>query len=129
MNTMTLTPTARGFTLKQLLGFDALTCLAFGLALMAAPKPLAELLGVPATLLFYAGMALLPCAVLMSLASRTLAKPLVWIVVFGNFAWAAASVAVAFMFDTTALGMVFVLAQALLVAALGALEARATRAS
>jgi hypothetical protein len=127
MNTMTLTPSTRGFSLKQLLAFDAFTCLAFGALLIAASAPLAGLLGLPAGLLFYAGIVLLPCAALMLLAARSLAKPLVWIVVAGNFAWAAASVLVAFAFSTTALGFLLVLAQAFLVALLGALEARATR--
>ncbi len=129
MNAMTLTRTnTRGITLKQLLGFDALTCLAFGLLLVMAPAPLANLLGLPAGLLFYAGVALFPCAALMLLAARTLAKPLVWTVILGNFAWALASVIVAFTFETTALGLAFVLGQAALVSGLGILEIRASRA-
>ena len=127
MNTMTMNPATRGFSLKQLLGFDALTCLAFGALLIAMSAPLAALLGLPAALLFYAGVALLPCAAVMWLAARTLAKPLVWVVVIGNFAWAAASVVVAFALPTTSLGLAFVLAQAALVAILGVMEARAAR--
>jgi hypothetical protein len=127
MNTITLTRTTRGFTLKQLLGFDALTCLAFGLVLVAASATLTPLLGLPSPLLSWAGIALFPCAGLMLLAARTLSKPLVALVVAGNFAWAAGSVAVALAFETTVFGLVFMLAQALLVAALGVLEMRASR--
>jgi hypothetical protein len=115
------------FTLKQLLVVDALTCLVTGLAFVLASAPLAGYLGLPATLLFYAGVVLFPCAGLMLLASRSLAKPLVWLVIVGNFAWAAASVVVAFMLEPTTLGFVFTLAQAAVVALLGYLEARATR--
>ena len=127
MTAMTLTATPRGFTLRQLLGFDAATCLAFGVLLMSVSAPLEGLLGLPASLLFYAGVVLLPCAALMALAARTLAKPLVALVVIGNFAWAVASVVVAFAFDTTTFGLVFVLGQAVLVATLGVLEMRAAR--
>jgi hypothetical protein len=125
MNAMTLTQTTRGFTLKQLLGIDALTCAGFGTLLAVASGPLASLLGLPAGLLFYAGLVLFPCAAAMFLAMRTLAKPLVWLVIIGNFAWALGSIAVAFAFETTAFGLVFVLGQAVLVAVLGVLEMRA----
>lgn len=119
---------ARGsLTLKQLLVVDALTCLVTGLAFVLASTPLAGLLGLPAPLLFYAGVVLFPCAGLMLMASRSLAKPLVWPVIIGNFAWAAASVVVALVLEPTTLGHVFTLAQAGVVALLGYLEARATR--
>lgn len=128
MNTMNLTAAAPArFTLRQLLIIDALTCLATGALLVAASAPLAELLGLPAKLLSYAGLVLFPCAALMGAAARTRAAPLVWLVILGNFAWAAASVAVAHIYDPTRVGMVFVLAQAVVVAALGILEFRARR--
>jgi len=113
------------FKLKPLLIVDALTCLVTGIALVAAAHPLAGLLGLPDPLLFYAGVILFPCAALMLLAARTLAKPLVWMVILGNFAWGLASLAIAFFFEPTAFGHVFVLAQAALVTALGVLEWRA----
>ena len=117
----------RGFTLKQLLVVDAVTCLVTGLVFVLATTTLAGLLGYPATLLFYAGLVLFPCAGLMIVASRNLAKPLVWLVIIGNFAWAAASVVVAFALAPTAIGFVFTLAQAAVVALLGYLEMRAAR--
>src|SRR5688572_29267648 len=113
MNTLTLA-SPRGFTLKQLLVVDALTCLVTGIAFVAAAAPLAKLLGLPSALVFYAGVLLFPCAALMACAARNPAKPLVWAVILGNFAWAVASAVVAFEFDTTAFGVVFIFAQAVL---------------
>jgi hypothetical protein len=127
MNTMTMTQTTRGFTLRQLLGFDAVTCFAFGVLLLALSAPLAGLLGLPETLLFYAGVVLFPCAALMVLAARTLTRPLVWTVIIGNFAWSLASVVVAFAFDTTPFGLAFLVGQAALVAVLGVMEMRAAK--
>ncbi len=116
---------ARGFTLKQLLVVDALTCFVFGLLLIAAAAPLAALLGLPQSLLFYAGVALLPCAALMALAAKTLAKPLVAFVIVGNAAWVIASIAVVLMLEVTTLGLAFIVAQAAAVLVLAVLEWRA----
>jgi hypothetical protein len=123
--THTATLPARGFTLKQLLMVDALTCLVTGLLLVAAAEPLAALLGLPRNLLFYAGVALFPCAVLMTAAARTGTRALAWLVIVGNFAWALASVGVALALSPTATGLAFILLQAAVVAILGWLEARA----
>jgi hypothetical protein len=127
MTTMTVTQPARSFTLKQLLQFDALTCLAFGILLVLAATPLAEMLGLPQALLFYAGVALIPSAGLMWLAARAEASPLVWTVILGNLAWVAGSAIVAFAFEPNALGLAFIIAQALFVDALALLEWRAAR--
>ncbi|MBC8024546.1 MAG: hypothetical protein H7Y89_01015 [Steroidobacteraceae bacterium] len=116
---------ARGFTLKQLLVVDALTCFVFGLLLVAAAAPLAALLGLPQSLLFFAGVALVPCAGLMALAAKTLAKALVAIVIAGNTAWVIGSVAVVLMFEVTTLGLGFIVAQAAAVLTLAVLEWRA----
>src|SRR5690349_23214476 len=77
------TMAARGFTLKQLLIVDALTCVVTGVLLVAAAEPLAGLLGLPQQLLFYPGVLLFPCAGLMAVAARTTARGLVWIVILG----------------------------------------------
>jgi hypothetical protein len=130
MNTLNLAaaPTRPGFTLKQLLNFDALTCLLMGVALALGAGPLASLLGLPQTLLFYAGLALFPCAALMAITAKNQNRALVWTVILGNVAWVIGSVFVAFTFEVTALGMTFVLAQALAVDILVLLEWRALRA-
>ena len=92
------------FKLKPLLVLDALTCLVTGLVLVSAAGALAGFSGLPQSLLFYAGVILFPCAALMLLAWRTLAKSLVWLVIIGNVGWAVASVVVAFAFEPTSLG-------------------------
>lgn len=115
------TPTAR-ITLRQVLTFDALTCAAFGLLLVLAAAPLAPLVGLPAALLFWAGVVLFPSAVLMFLAARKTAPLLVWTIILGNVAWVLASIAVVFAFDVTGLGVAFVLAQAIAVLVLTVLE-------
>ena len=125
MNAMNLAAAPARFNLKQLLVVDALTCLVTGILLVAAAAPLAGLLGLPQNLLFSAGVVLFPCAGLMVMAARSLSAPLVWLVILGNIGWAVASVVVAFAFEPTAFGLVFVLAQAAVVAALGVMEWRA----
>jgi hypothetical protein len=126
MTTVTLDRSPR-FTLKQVLGFDALSCLAFGVLLMVGANPLGGPLGLPQALLFYAGVLLMPCAALMWLAARTLAQPLVWSVILGNVAWVIASVFIAFSFEATTLGLMFIAAQAIFVDVLALLEWRALR--
>jgi hypothetical protein len=126
---MTMTGATRGFTLKPLLRFDALTCAPFGALLAVGAAPLAGLLGLPQALLFYAGLALLPCAALMWVAARTLARPLVWTVILGNVAWVVASVIVALAFEPTGLGLAFIITQALFVDVLAVLQWRALRAA
>jgi hypothetical protein len=122
MTAMTLTDRAPRFTLKQVLGFDALTCAAFGALLTIGAAPLAGLLALPQSLLFYAGLVLFPCAALMWITARTLAKPLVWTVILGNVAWVVASIAVLFVFEPNMLGVAFVIAQAVVVDVLAVME-------
>ena len=117
-------PTAR-FTLKQILNFDAATCIAFGLLLVVAAAPLSGFLGLPQSLLFYAGVVLFPSAALMLIAARKLSAPLVGLVIAGNAAWVVASVIVAFALEPTGFGVAFVLAQAAAVLVLLILEWKA----
>jgi hypothetical protein len=120
--------TAPGFTLRQWLVVDALTCIAFGTLLLAAAAPLSILFGAPRSLLLVSGVVLFPCAALMAVAARTLAVPLVWLVVAGNAAWIAASIAVTWMLALTGTGLAFVTIQAAAVALLVSLEWRALKA-
>ncbi len=116
-------------SLRALLRLDAITCLACGLALSLGAGPLGALFGLPPALLLGAGLALLPCAGLMALAMRRPSRALVGLILAGNWAWAAASLAVLALTSPTALGAAFVLAQAALVAAFAWAEARAARAA
>jgi hypothetical protein len=113
-------------TLPRLaLAIDAATCAAMGALLAFFSAPLAGLLGLPAALLFYAGVALFPCAALMLMARRS--RALAWLVVAGNAAWIAGSVVVLLVTSPTALGYAFVIAQAAAVAVLAELEYMAIR--
>jgi hypothetical protein len=113
--------------LQAVLLFDALTCLAMGIALLALAAPLARFTGLPAPLLTVAGVVLLPCALAMFVAGRRqpLMAGLTWLIVFGNLVWVAASVGVLFMVpDITHFGQAFVVLQAVVVLALAVFEWR-----
>jgi hypothetical protein len=113
--------------LAAVLLFDAATCAGMGVLLLVATQGLATLLGLPAALLSWAGVLLLPCAVLMFITGRQRppAAALVMLIVLGNLAWVAASAYVALgVSGITTLGQVFVWAQALVVLVLAWLEWR-----
>ncbi|MCO5121516.1 MAG: hypothetical protein M9951_18030 [Burkholderiaceae bacterium] len=116
-------------SLRNVLGIDAVTCLAMGLALMALARPLGGLFDLPPRLLFFAGLVLLPCAALMYAAARSAGpnRALAWSVILGNLAWIVASVGVAVALAPASLGMAFLLAQAAVVAVLAGLEYRGLR--
>lgn len=103
---------------------DAISGIAMGLPLVAMTDPLAALLGLPAQLLSACGLALFPFVALMLLAARSGRPPaaLVWLVILGNAAWVLGSLYLCFSLPLTGLGQVFVLGQALAVAALAELE-------
>jgi hypothetical protein len=116
--------TDRATFLRRALLVDAATCVGTGALLALGSAPLAGLLGLPAPLLFWAGLSLFPCAAVMAwVALRTpLPRPGAWLVILGNAAWVAGSLAVLALFSPTALGWAFVIAQAVVVAALAELE-------
>lgn len=108
--------------LRWALILDAVASGAMGLLLLAAAGVLAAYLGLPGALLQAAGAILLPWTVLVAfLATRDrLRPPLLWTVVALNALWVAASLLllVSGWVAPTALGLVFVLAQAAAVAVL-----------
>lgn len=118
-------------SLRSLLLFDAATCAAMGLALILGAGPVATLTALPAGLLHYAGLSLLPIAAFMAfVALRPALQPAgARLVVLGNAAWAVASLALP-LFGWVApngLGVAFIAAQALAVVALALLERAALR--
>jgi len=117
--------------LRRVLGLDAATCLLMGLLLVSAESPLSAALGLPRGLVFWAGAALFPCAAVMAGAATMRSPPplLVWLVILGNAAWVAASVAVTMVFDPTWIGVAFVIGQACVVFFLLILERRGQAAS
>lgn len=122
-------------TLRPLLIIDAATCAAMGLALSIGAAALSALTGLPAALLFYAGLSLLPIAVFMALVARRPHPGTVRLAVLGNAAWVAASLlllASGPLFSwvaPNALGIALVSVQAIGVAALSLLEQTAARAA
>lgn len=117
--------------LRRILAVDAATCVAAGLLMAGGSTPLAPALGLPAPLLLWAGLALLPIAGLMAwLARQTrVASGLVWLIVLGNAAWVAGCLLVVIDLEPTVLGLAFVLGQALAVAVLTVLEFNGLRRS
>jgi len=115
-------------SLRPLLLIDAATCAAMGLALDIGAAPLSALTGLPAALLFYAGLSLLPIAGFMALIAWRPHPGAVRLVVLGNFAWVAASLLLLASDPITGwiapnmLGVAFVGVQAFAVAALALLE-------
>lgn len=111
---------------RRTFAVDAVTCVAAGALMALAAAPMAQITGLPQPLLVGAGIALFPVAAIMTWLSRRETAPtaLLWLVIFGNAAWAAASIAVLFLTTPTVVGAAFVVAQALTVAILTVLEYR-----
>jgi hypothetical protein len=119
--------------LQSLLVIDAATCAAMGTLLLVASGPVAALTHLPATFLFGAGAVLLPIAAFVAIVSRTRPVPR-WaakLVVQGNLAWVLASIAlpVLGLVRPNALGWVFLVGQAAVVALLAKLERDASNAA
>jgi hypothetical protein len=117
--------------LRRALVVDALASGLTGALMLVGASTLAPMLGLPTALLQGAGLVLLPyVAFVASVAARThISTPAVWAVIVCNVAWTVASVALLIdgFVTPTALGTVFVIGQALAVAALGGLQYMALR--
>ena len=116
--------------LKQVLLFDAASCLGMGAGLLIGANALAAPLGLSAALLGGAGLLLIPLGLFIGwLGTRGEAPAaLVWLVILGNLGWAAASaVLVAGLAAITAPGAAFVAGQAIGVLVLALLEWRGVR--
>lgn len=116
-------------TINRILAFDAATCALMGLLLVAAAPALSMLLGLPAGLLFYAGLLLFPIAIFMMVLSRQTVPSSVGVrlVILGNAGWVAASLGVFAFTSPNALGIAFVLLQAAVVGALAVAELAASQ--
>ena len=110
--------------IRRVLFVDAATCIGTGLFLALLAAPLARFLGLPADLLLYAGLALLPIAAfIVWVATRDqISAAGVWLVIAGNAAWVLASLALLFAVSPTVLGYAFVIGQAVIVGALAEME-------
>jgi hypothetical protein len=112
--------------LRRTLVADAAISGATGLLMALGAGMLQELLGVPAALLRYAGLSLLPFAALvvyLSMRGR-LPRAGVWGVILLNVAWVAASVLLLLggWIAPNALGFAFIVGQAVVVAVLAELQ-------
>ena len=112
--------------LRQVLFVDAAVSGAAGVLMAAGAPFLSPLLGLPADLLFWAGLALFPfVALLIAVARRGKASRLILIdIVAINALWVAASfgLLISGAVQPTMLGYAFVIAQALAVALLAELQ-------
>lgn len=112
--------------LRRVLALDAVTSGAMGALLVLAQGTLSSMLGLSTSLLFWAGLSLLPFAAFVGwLAMRELPpRAAVWAVVLVNALWVIDSfVLLASAWpDLTLLGKVFVLFQAVFVAVLAELQ-------
>ena len=117
--------------LRNVLRLDALVSGVTTLALLALAQPLSGILAVPAGLLFWVGVGLVPWVLFLVALSRRASVPAadVWTVIVGNALWALASLVVAFSggLDANAVGTTFIVAQALVVAGFAELQFTALR--
>lgn len=112
--------------LPNVMWADAVSCAATGALQLAFTGVLARLTGLPAPLLMGTGVFLLAYAAAAAfMASRsTPPRTLIGLVVVGNFGWAVAcgALLVSGMFPVTAVGVAWVLAQAVCVIVLAELQ-------
>jgi hypothetical protein len=112
--------------LRWTLFADAATCFGSGLLMIFGSGDLDRFLGLPAELLRYAGISLLPfAAFLVYLATREyLSQPVVWAAIVLNALWTADSFLILLTgwVAPTGLGYAIVIAQALGVAMFAGLE-------
>lgn len=118
-------------SLRTILYLDAAACVAMAIPLTVGAEPIAELTRLPPALLFFAGIVLFPAAALIVAIARWFERGrAVWLVIGGNAAWIAASLAlVAGVVAPNAWGVAFILAQALAVAVLTGMEYGAVRSA
>ncbi len=118
--------------LRPVLLADAATSAAAGVLMLAGASLLAPWLGLPETLLRYAGLLLIPfaAAVAWTGTRQAISRTAVQTIAAINAGWVVGSVVllVSGWVAPTALGVAFVVAQALAVALFAALQAIALRA-
>lgn len=119
---MTIDTTRGSVFLRRVLLADAIVSAATGIAMMLGAEMFSPLLGVPAALLRWAGVSLVPFAVFVgAVAVRdSISGAAVRVVIVANLLWAADSVLLLFTgwVDPTVLGYAFILGQAVIVLAL-----------
>lgn len=119
-----MSPIQSNNALQNILLLDAATCVGAGALMAFGSKFVAGLTGIPAPLLYWAGLILFPVAALMIFAGLQSSppRPIVWLIVLGNVGWVIASLGVFAFIAPNSLGTIFILAQAAVVAVLAFLE-------
>lgn len=106
--------------LQTILKFDSATCALMGALLVSASGLVAGVTAIPANLLFWAGLLLLPVAAFMAVLAGTVLVPSLgtYLVIGGNLLWIVASLAlpVAGVISPNVFGWILVLGQAVVVA-------------
>src|SRR5262245_30611718 len=117
--------------LRRALVLDAAASGATGLLMVVGAGLLEGLLGLPAALLRWAGIVLVPYVAFVALTAtrESISRPAVWAIIAANAVWAIASglLLVSGLVAPTALGYAFVIFQAVVVALLGELQYMALR--
>ena len=121
------TDTTRGpVLLRRVLLADAIVSGATGIAMMLGAEMLSSLFGVPAALLRWGGVSLIPFAAFVAAVAMrdAISAAAVRVVIVANLLWAADSVLLLFTgwVDPTVLGYAFIIGQAVLVAALAEVQ-------
>ncbi|WEJ35062.1 hypothetical protein [Devosia sp. SD17-2] len=116
----------RSLSLPNLLNLDALACSFMGVCLIAVSAPIGAWTALPAPLLFWAGILLLPIAAFMAASARSVPVPS-WaanFVILGNCAWVIVSLALplAGLVSPNPIGWLLLGGQAGLVATLAVAE-------
>ena len=113
-------------SLRSVLALDAATCAVMGVLLVSASGLIFGITLIPAPLLFWAGLVLLPIAAFMAFFARAATVPswAVQVIVLGNVLWVLGSVALPGLglISPNAFGWLFLLAQAAVVAVFAGLE-------
>lgn len=121
-----MTNHSRRLSLQTILAFDAATCAAMGMLLVFASGPIAGLTAIPGSLLFFAGLLLVPIAAFMTIFTQTATVPAwaVQVIVAGNVFWVLGSVVLPItgLIAPNGLGWLFLLGQAAVVALFAGLE-------
>lgn len=116
-------------SLASILKLDAATCAAMGGLLALAAGPVAQITEIPATLLFWAGLALFPVAAFMAFCGYASRVPgwALFTIIAGNALWVIASLALPLFgfIAPNAFGWVVLIGQAAVVAILAWLESTA----
>jgi hypothetical protein len=117
---------------REILLFDAITCLGFGLGCLVLAGAIETHLAIPSGWSLSAGLICIGFGLFVLLVARRDSPPpmAMWLVILGNLGWALASFAslAGGWLEPNGLGVVFVIVQGVFVLALGEAQLLALRA-